>query len=140
VDELLKEKEMRKEPTVKQEIRKACKNRCFYCGMTKREHIRRFGRNHRLVAKSRYSLEGCKLFCRPCHQLRIHGIGGESSTISGLVLNDTKREFTVLCKRLGFGQSGMVRVMLESFLSLPKSGIGSAIARYSKRRGVLAHR
>ena len=43
---------------------------CTQCGMTARDHLRRYGRTldvHRLIPGSRYSVKGCVSLCRGCH-------------------------------------------------------------------------
>lgn len=54
--------------------------RCRFCGMTARQHYRRYHRAlevHRLVPNARYTVKGCVTACRPCHrdrhQLLRHG-------------------------------------------------------------------
>lgn len=44
--------------------------RCRECGMTAKEHHRRFHRSlevHRIVPGSRYTIRGCVTLCRKCH-------------------------------------------------------------------------
>jgi hypothetical protein len=45
--------------------------RCVECGMTARQHARRYGRGlevHRIVPGSRYSVDSCVTLCQGCHK------------------------------------------------------------------------
>lgn len=47
--------------------------RCRECGMTAKDHYRRFHRSlevHRLIPGSRYSVRGCVTLCIPCHKTK----------------------------------------------------------------------
>jgi hypothetical protein len=44
--------------------------RCTECGLTDRQHRRRFGRTldvHRVTPGASYTVDGCTTLCRPCH-------------------------------------------------------------------------
>jgi predicted amidophosphoribosyltransferase len=57
-------------PEVKALVRHRDGYRCQECGMTARQHVRRYRRTldvHRIVPGSPYTVDGCMTICRRCH-------------------------------------------------------------------------
>lgn len=55
---------------LKRAVRERDGFRCVECGMTNEEHLAKSGTSlqvHRLVPRSRYTLEGCVTLCHKCH-------------------------------------------------------------------------
>jgi hypothetical protein len=55
---------------------RSCGYRCTQCGMTHDQHAAKYGRTlhvHRLVPRSRYTVEGCVTVCVACHGTMARG-------------------------------------------------------------------
>jgi hypothetical protein len=76
---------------VKAAVRERDGHRCTQCGLTARQHRRRFGRGlevHRSSPGSVYSLEGCVTLCRPCHYQKPKLPRGTSSFLRFIIPQD----------------------------------------------------
>ncbi len=60
-------------PEIKALVRYRDGYRCTDCGMTAKEHFKKYKRTldvHRIEPGSRYCVKGCVTLCRPCHRLK----------------------------------------------------------------------